>query len=236
LGVASKLRICYLLKLESGGMWGAGKAVLEANIATTICKHPKGYEIPCIPSTYIKGVLRRSAEEIITHLVRVNIVGEANIVEKVFGPLTPFEGVAKPIPVNTFFGPLYPVRDVDTAKRLAGGGEFMYLADSDSLAMPSMYVEPHVRLDDRCGRASLGALFKELRVSPETLFYGEILYVADNEKELVDAARLLTIAVARLNYRYVGRRTAAKSQILCVEPSNAAKDEVVEYVLKVHGL
>ena len=217
-------------------MWGAGKAVLEASIATAICKHPKGLEAPCIPSTYIKGVLRRATEEIINHLARINIVSGVDVVDKVFGPLTPFEGVANSAPANTFFGPLYPVRDVDAAKKLASDGAFKYLSDSDSLAEPSMYIEQHVRLDDRCGRASLGALFKEFKVSPETLFYGEILYVASDEKELIDVARLLAIAITRLNYRYVGRRTAARSQVLCVEPSSVTKDEIVEYVLRTHGL
>ena len=79
-------------------------------------------------------------------------------------------------------------------------------------------------------------MFKEFKVSPETLFYGEILYVASDEKELIDVARLLAIAITRLNYRYVGRRTAARSQVLCVEPSSVTKDEIVEYVLRTHGL
>ncbi|MEM0338066.1 MAG: hypothetical protein QW284_00020 [Ignisphaera sp.] len=229
----ARLRICYLLKLEGGGLWGSGKGLLEANVVTTACRHARGGEVLCIPHTYIKGVLRRAAEEVFDHLTRVGIVQSRDIILKVFGPLTPFSDKVAVVPSPTMFGPLYPVKDVESAKALANDEPMAYLFKDSTLLSPSTYIEPHVRLDDRCARAAKGALFKELRVAPATLFYGEIMYESADFSELTDVARLLTIAIAMLRYKYVGRRSSAKSYILKIEPPDIAEDENVKYVLSV---
>ena len=232
----SHIRICYVLKLKTGGLWGSGKGLLEADNVTSLCRHASGLEVPCIPATYVKGLLRRSSEEVIHLLQKLDIVKDLHILEEVYGPLTPFGDEASPRPCNTYFAPLYPVRSLEQAARLARDRPLAYLHRDDVLHAPQLYGEPHVRIDDRSARASVGGLYRELRVVPGTLFYGEILHYPSNVSLSVPAARILVIAVSMLGYRYAGRKTIVAPRIISVEPKQLEKDPILRIVLEAKGL
>lgn len=230
------LRICYALKLIGGGLWGSARHTLEADIPTIVCRHASGLELPCIPPTYMKGLLRRTLEEVVHKLVELGIVSSRDIVTKLFGPLTPMGEAAEALPSNTVIAPLYPIKSAEDARRLANLEPLSYLRSSEHLAAPSTYREPHVRLDDRRHSAAAGALYHELRVVPHTLFYGEVLHYPQSESEALDAARALLISLSLLNYRYVGRTTPARIAVIRVEPAKIAEDQLVAHVMKLRSI
>lgn len=214
-------RICYVLILTSGGLWGSGQGGVEADFSPVLCTHSSGVEIPCIPNTYIKGLLRRSLEDVIEHLHRVGIVDSICIVEELFGPLTVVSGKTKVVPSDIVIAPLYPVKDFSAAEVFSKLEPLSYLnpdiiSSKSGLLEPRLYVEPHIRIDDRSGTTSVGSLYKELRIIPDTIFYGEIVIYSENESKAVSILRTLAIAIGFLKTRCVGRKTYAKPRILSV--------------------
>lgn len=227
------LRICYTLKLLSGGLWGSVSRGLEADIVTSSCRHASGEDIPCIHSTYIKGLLRRSLEYIEDHLYKFGVIGVINIVKEIFGPLTPFEDEAQGVASNIVIAPLFPMKNESSAIEICRDKPLSYLSRIDVIAKPELYIEPHIRIDDRVGTVSIGGLYSELKVVPQTLFYGEIIFYTDSEDKALEVARALSIAIASLRTQYAGRRTVVQPKILSItyRGINMAKDDIVGMVI-----
>ena len=241
-----RVRVSYVLKLRTGGLWGSGQRLLGADIVTATCRHASGSLTLCVPAPYVKGLLRRSLEELIDHLTRLGILGRG-VLDELFGPLTPFSESASSRPPNTVVAPLYPAKGIEAIRKLAEGDDLEYLIKGEGLVLPKLrdelhgmtYVEPHVRIDDRSGRAAEGALFQELRVVPEAMFYGEVIHYlrgGSGRDHAIEIARALVLAVASLNSRYVGRRTVATVYVVGVKPENLREDEVIREVLSEASL
>lgn len=227
-------RICYTLTLVSGGLWGTGAGGVEADVVTARCRHASGREVPCIPNTYIKGILRRALEEVADHLTRTNIIRLPTIIDELFGPLTPFSGRARVVPANLIIATLYPIRDFSLAKTLSSRQPLSYLYQDDAIAEPTPYIEPHIRIDDRTGTVSTGALYRELRIAPGTTFYGEILYYSEDRNSMAEALRALAIAIGSLRTRSVGRRTYAKPYIVSATlDGEEVRDEVIGKIVEL---
>lgn len=229
------VRICYVLELIVGGLWGSGQGGLEADVTTTTCKHGSGKDALCIPHTYIKGLLRRVLEEIEDHLYRLKIVNRNNIVDRIFGPLTLIKGEVQGVPSRIIIPPLFPVKGLNIASELAIGPPLTYLFRGDILADVELYVEPHVRIDDVLETATIGALYKELKVTPKTLFYGEVLFYTEDENEACDVLRALSIAIAALRLHYAGRRSVVQPKILSVTYNNKdmSSDNIVNFIMNL---
>jgi len=230
-----RLRICYAVKLRSGGLWGSDKRGLGPVLKTSECVHPGGMSVPCVPATYVKGLIRSALEEVWSNLVRLGIVGKITM-ESLLGPLTPFGGSASATPCNTIVGPLYPVSSLSDVRRLAEAGSLKYVFLGEALRAPELYEEPHVRIDRASGRVATGALFTEIRVNPSTLLYGEVIHWTDDDGKLVEAARALLVAISMMRYRYIGRKTSADVALACLEPSELTSDGVVSQIYSRLGL
>lgn len=227
-------RICYILKLASGGLWGSGLGGIEADVVSTTCRHGTGENVLCIPHTYVKGLLRRALEDVEVYLDRFGIIEGKGIVNEIFGPLTPFEDNVQGTPKNIVLAPLFPIRDESLAIELARGLPLSYLTRGDVIAKGELYVEPHVRIDDRVESATIGGLYSELKATPKTIFYGEILFYTDSDVEARKVLRALSIAIASLRLRYAGRKTVVQPKILLVtyRGTNMA-DDVISFVLRI---
>jgi len=229
------LRICYIVKLRSGGLWGGDKRGLGPTTKISECIHVTGVKTFCIPPTYVKGLIRTMLEEIWDHLKRVKIVSDG-LVEELLGPLTPFGGQVSSIPCNTIIGPLYPIKTVEDAKKLSEMSPLEYISQGYSLHTPDTYEEPHIRIDDTSGRAAQGALFTEVRVQPSTLFYGEIIHYSSNKEKMLEGARALLISIALMRYRYIGRRVSADIKFVCLEPEDLLHDNIISQVYSRLGV
>jgi len=215
------MKIGYLISIETPGLWGIGKRGFEADILTHRCKI-KDIEIPCIPSTSIKGVLRKTALQLSSLLQKANIITNTDIINKVFGK----EGEAyTPLTLTD----VIPVKDVEVAKKAFNEG--IHVLMDNVIGIPVVTI-PHVRIDDKSLTAAKEALFFEERLAIGVQLYGEIqLYDRLlKENEVVEAARILLLSLSDLRYRYIGRRTIVDVKIIGILPSNLLEDEYVSFI------
>lgn len=224
----------FAVKLVSGGLWGSGKRLFEADIATTTCRHPgTGMDVPCIPATYVKGLLRTCAERVEHHMERLDLI-DAGDVERLFGPPAGHPGAGQDRPSRLSVAHAFPVKG-DALDRLMGGRIFSYLLDKDCLDIPELYIEQHVRIDDEAGVAAKQYLFSEQRVPPGTVMYGELAFWADDDATLKRFSRLLAAAFAQWNYSYVGRLTAGRLIRLQLKPAEPFAKKIVETLFGGEG-
>lgn len=216
----------FALKLVTGGLWGSGRRLFEADLVTTTCTHPGARgSVPCIPATYVKGLLRTCAERVEHHMQRLGLVSGGDV-ERLFGPAAGRPGAGQDRPSALLVAHAFPVKE-ESVGALARGELFAYLLDESCLDAPEPYVEQHVRIDDAAGTALRGYLFGEQRVPPGTVMYGELEFRAESDEVLRRFARILAAAFAQWNYSYVGRLTSGRLVHLSIEPSDAFTERVV---------
>ncbi len=219
-------RISLIIKVLSLGLWGSGKKYLEADIVTTKCKHlGYGKYVVCIPSTYLKGLIRRNLEKILGLLSKFNIVN-VNIVNE----LLRVEGVDV-LPSPMVIGSAFPIKE-EVISELVNSPPFTYMLRSDVIAHVDLIMEPHIRILDTCNRVSEGALYTEERVSPNTTFYSDIVLYSDNMEKLRDYIRALIIAIHQLKYAYSGRMTVSDVKVFLQEPKELLKDQIIASILR----
>lgn len=237
-------RIGYVIKLLSGGLWGEGRASLEADLTSARCR-VGGRELPCIPPPYIKGLLRRSAER----LSAFRIIDRQQL-ESLFGPATYLPLSTSPptyIPSGLIIGPAIPADLTKLKHILEGAGRmlaFEYLEKDVYASHVDIYIEPHVRLSDRRNAVAFGALFTEERILADS-FYGEIVYTFQSSGGIeggIEYLRLLILSLINLNYMYIGRRTPGEVRIasIDVEPDKIANqimsDPIIKKALEIWGV
>ena len=233
---SSFARICYILRLRSGGLLGSTKRYLEADVAT-IEQRYGDKTVPCIPSTYMKGLVRRTLEALEDLLIRANIIAES-ITHDLFGAMLGIDKInisPTVIPSKITFGSALPVADISVAKKFSQSEPLSYMCSNEILSEDiSYYVEPHVRICDPTSSVSEGGLFHEYKLAPRQLFYGEILIHEKNEERLKEFCRAILISLMFLNYLYVGRSTTtADVVILSVAPPSLLQDAIISQILKI---
>ncbi|HDD26292.1 MAG TPA: hypothetical protein ENF75_04295 [Acidilobales archaeon] len=210
------MRIGYVVKLLIPGLWGIGKRGFEADVLTSKCL-VGDKEVPCIPSTAMKGVLRKAANQISKLLNRVGVISDTNYVNRLFGS----EGWCyTPITLTD----LVPIESMDIAKKAFEQG-YHILIEGLGLKKPDVSTITHTRIDDASLTVSKEALYSEERVVPETLMYGEIMVnerllreVLRVNQGLTNCIKLLLFALNDLKYRYVGRKSIIDVAIIGIKP------------------
>jgi len=222
------LRIKLVLKLKGLGLWGAGRESFEADTITYKIRLKDGREIPAIPGSYVKGLLRGwsyklapllSRAEIISSRINAECFAGATcgrcIICQIFGASG---GGLPPLSVTNF----YPV----TADKLAQAAKLRpeeLTSRPDLIDQPRLSYSPHVRIEDSSGNAAKGGLYMLETVPPRTLFYGEVAL----QKHLLngvkpgDAYLLILLAISQLRFSYAGRRSRVEVRIL---PESDLKD------------
>jgi len=228
-------RICYLFRLRSGGLWGSGRRYLEADVVTVEQKYGDKI-VPCIPHTYVKGLIRRTLERLEPLLIKAGIISRT-ITRDLFGFMPSIErsDYSKPsvLPSKIICGPALPIPNVSVAEELSKLEPMNYISskhilDKDSIAY---YVEPHVRILDSSHRVSIGGLFHEYKVAPLQIFYGEILVYEQERALLIEYCRAILVSLVYLNYLYVGRATTtADVAIINIKPNDLIQDPVISQI------
>ncbi len=215
------MKISYIIVIKTPGLWGTGKKGLEADNLTYKCRIGE-VEVPCIPSTSIKGALRKTASQLLPILKQIGAVKDPNIIKEVFGdrgtsytPLTLTDAI--------------PLSSTDIAKEAFKKG--IHILINNILKIPTMTV-PHVRIDDKSLTAAKRALFTEERIPVETSLYGEIHIYEKllGEDKALEAMRLILFSLSDLRYRYLGRKSLIDIKIIGIEPSNLLEDKYISFI------
>ncbi|PSN85303.1 hypothetical protein B9Q00_11075 [Candidatus Marsarchaeota G1 archaeon OSP_C] len=181
-----KIKFEYQIILKTSGMWGSGFRTFEANSLTawSIVDQPKNdksvaekIKVPCIPATYIKGLLRKSMESIEWLLKKANVIDQLpgkKITDEILGMR------GDPLPSK-----------VVITKAIACDNQLFEKYESKT------FLEPHVRISDSRLAAGEGTLFRELRIKPNTKFYGEIVAYPPDGRE---SSWIYAILLSLLNF------------------------------------
>lgn len=224
------------------GLWGAGRESFRADVVTFTLR-AGGVDVPVIPGSYVKGLIRGWAYRLLPLLVEKGIVSAAVpqgctssatcgecIVCKAFGYQG---GPPSPLSATNF----YPVkRDaLERAAELMPDDLILEMPDAVAEARPAVTYVPHVRIEDSSGKAAEGGLFFCEAVAPGSVFYGCIRLNEGALESLggsvVAACRLILLSLAQLNFSYAGRRSRIAVKVLRHDLGQASGDEVCRKVV-----
>ncbi|RLE63540.1 MAG: hypothetical protein DRJ38_07325 [Thermoprotei archaeon] len=214
------MRVGVVVKTLCLTSWGTGRERFEADIVTSKIKE----DVPVIPSSSLKGVLRTSVIWAAKILKRHNLITS-----------NPCLGV-KPdsrrspcgqCPICALFGypggplpplkvtPMFLVNSENDALKVFEKEDLLrgnYTPKAENLIQEITFI----KIDDKTGTVARGALFTAEVVPPEVLFYGEILLKMGilkkrfREEELAEILRTFFAGLLYMRYADMGHRGAVK--------------------------
>lgn len=249
------MRISLLIRTIGLSSFGDAKTEYGADLITVRTYIPSlKLEVPIIPGTQIKGVLRTAASFIHDILVDKNIISwnkdyfktcRGNLKDPchkclictIFGsPGLP----QTPLHVSNF----YPIRE-DKVKKVMKEGLVNALRNPDYWYIPRTISISRIRIDDSRGTVYPGALYTYEHLYPETLFYGELTIYRNllrsiiGEKELdkvyIESSILVLASIAQLNYINIGRNSLCLYKVLSMEPKGLTLNRYIKLILKGLG-
>lgn len=224
--------IKFLCKIETPSSWGSQGRGLEGVISVARCSEAKGYEYPCVPPTYIKGILRRKAYLLLKHLVKLNLISLDTYV-KLFGPTTIESRVnalnwfgSEPSCIRVSQGIIVDRETAEEITKKWPSVDSIVKSDVSSATV----VEPHIRIRDEVGSVAVGALYSEERVKHGYYVYWEVEVVCKDIE--CQALALLLYSSLLLRYTGGGRGYTVLKPCINVEPHGVC-DERLGNVLKL---
>ncbi len=216
------MRIGVVVKTLCLTSWGTGRERFEDDIVTSKIKE----DIPVIPSSSFKGVLRTSV------IWAARILERHNLYARVSNPCLGVKPDSRRspcgrCPVCILFGypggplpplkvtPMLPVNSESEALKLFEKEDLLkgnYVPKMENLIQEVTFI----KINDKTGTVAKGALFTAEVVPPEVLFYGEVLLKTGilkkefDEEELAEILRTFFAGLLYMRYADMGHRGAVK--------------------------
>ena len=246
------LKVSLLVRTVGLSSFGDARVEYGADLITTRAYIPSlNLEVPIIPGTQIKGILRTIASLIHDVLAERNIISwnveafrvcrgslknpcHKCLVCTIFGsPGSP----QAPLHVSNF----YPVRE-DRVEEVMKEGLVNALRNPNYWYIPKTIFISRIRIDDSSGTVYPGALYTYEHLYPGTLFYGEVTIhrnllanvvgVENLDRVYVESSILILASIAQLNYTSIGRNSLCLCRVLSIEPENLRQNRYVELILR----